>query len=171
MTLDLDAIRARYDRAIEAKPSKGDYTADGIAAIDVILNHSGRLGVHYADVARACAEAIHKLYPTCQPSREVLAEALDPWVVTHHHGCHGDDDWGSSLSTKDGGELADAALALLPGRSESEVKAEALREAAPEAEFEFRSMTFFRGGGSETQLHAVGDWLRRRADRLTGGEQ
>ena len=33
MTLDLDAIRARYDRAIEAKPSKGAYTADGIAAI------------------------------------------------------------------------------------------------------------------------------------------
>jgi len=30
---DLDAIRARYSRALDAKPSKGDYTPAGIAAI------------------------------------------------------------------------------------------------------------------------------------------
>ncbi len=31
--LDLDAIRARYQRALDAKPSKGDYTPAGIDAI------------------------------------------------------------------------------------------------------------------------------------------
>lgn len=31
--VDLDAVRARYSRALDAKPSKGDYTPAGIASI------------------------------------------------------------------------------------------------------------------------------------------
>ena len=31
--VDLDAVRARYSRALDAKPGKGDYAPDGIAAI------------------------------------------------------------------------------------------------------------------------------------------
>jgi len=44
---------------------------------------------------------------------EQAAKVLDPWVVTHHNGCHGEDDWGPSLSTKDGDELAAAALPVI----------------------------------------------------------
>jgi len=31
--IDLDAVRARYSKALDAKPSKGPMTPDGIAAI------------------------------------------------------------------------------------------------------------------------------------------
>ncbi len=33
MSIDIDAIRNRYQRALDAKPSKGDYTTAGIEAI------------------------------------------------------------------------------------------------------------------------------------------
>ena len=44
---------------------------------------------------------------------EQAAKVLDPWEVTHHNGCHGEDDWGNSLSVKDGAELAAAALPVI----------------------------------------------------------
>lgn len=51
------------------------------------------------------------------------------------------------------------------------IKAVALREAADEAEWIFRSMSFACGKGeSTTKLHPVGKWLRDRADELDGGE-
>lgn len=57
------------------------------------------------------AEAVHRLYPTCQPSREALSNALAEVF-----------DIGTSPNAL---READAVLALLPGRSEAEVALEA----------------------------------------------
>lgn len=67
------------------------------------------------------AEAVASLYPTCQPSREAIADAL------HSDACPEDGEDGCSCANYL--READAVLALLPGRTEAEVKAEALWEA------------------------------------------
>ena len=119
-------------------------------------------------LASGLAKAIHALYPTCQPSREALIAALDPWVVTHHHGCHEpvDEDWGSSLSTREAPELADAVLASLPGRSEAEVKAEALREVV--SWIDHHTSGWFCD--MYTGARACIGLIEGLADRLAGGE-
>ncbi|HEY3545065.1 MAG TPA: hypothetical protein VGK17_03110 [Propionicimonas sp.] len=65
--------------------------------------------------------------PTAQPSREALrdalAEATVKWNEEH-------DGWSEDAQVGWDEYVADAALALLPGRSEAAIKAEALREAA-----------------------------------------
>ena len=67
--------------------------------------------------------------------------------------------------------VTDAVLDLLPGRSEAEVKAEALREAADEVERidpEWDSALWIADPTSERggAYHPVETWLRERADRL-----
>ena len=101
--------------------------------------------------------------PTAQPTAEALAAVLDPRVVTHHHGCHepADEDWGPSLSTKTPAELAAAVLALLPGRPESVVKAEALREAAEG----------WRHLGLPEQSRVFAIFLDKRADHIEGEQR
>ncbi len=92
---------------------------------------------------------IHALYPTCQPSRDAARRAIFSKAP---------DYWDEI----DIGTAADAVLALLPGRSEAEVKAEALREAADAADRE-KVDSLLPG--------VIGlSWLRDRADRLAGGE-
>lgn len=101
---------------------------------------------------------------TVKPDRETVARALaaHPWSAgiggCHpKFGCdwHGDDSEGEQ--DRHAEHVADAILALLPGRTEAEVKAEALNEAADEADAdpEFRD-----------PLRLRADWLRARADRL-----
>lgn len=52
-----------------------------------------------------------------------------------------------------------------------EAKAEALREAAEDAEWQFRSASFACGRGEATaRLHPVGQWLRDRAERILSEE-
>lgn len=62
----------------------------------------------------------------------------------------------------DESEAVDVTAAVLP------LFAEWLRMLAAQAEWTHRSMTFTRGNGcgSETRLHAVGDWLRGQATSL-----
>lgn len=74
---------------------------------------TGRGGIGLS--SRQLAEAVHKLYPTCQPSRDAARRAIFSKAP---------DYWDEI----DIGTAADAVLALLPGRSEAEVKAEARRE-------------------------------------------
>ena len=59
MTIDLDAIQARYQAALDAKPSKGDYTPDGVTALtdsvcDIpdLLAQNRRYANRIADLAR-----------------------------------------------------------------------------------------------------------------------
>jgi hypothetical protein len=184
--LDLDAVETRYSRALDAKPGKGEYSPDGIAAIvdshcdvrdllaevrrlrslppteeqieEAIYNalntEYGQDAMDYEVESVTAAKAAHRLYPTCQPGREALAEAI----------CRVND--GESY-VEDGGPCsaceaaAGAVLASAPGRPESVVQEEALREAADSYPQITRDMVS-RG--------SVARWLRARADRLAGGE-
>ena len=81
---DLDAIRARYQRALDAKPSKGDYTPAGIDAItDSVCDIPDLLRELERLTPRAEAlAAIHT-------NAETIADHYgDTWP--HHGGCMGD---------------------------------------------------------------------------------
>lgn len=61
----------------------------------VILNHSGPLGVHYADVAIACARAVMALYGPQPTVAQVKAEALREAADAEECGCPG--DWNGTV--------------------------------------------------------------------------
>lgn len=74
----------------------------------------------YASWERHHAVALAALYPTCQPSRGAVGEAIALHLARYMD------------AEEDEGDVADAILALLPGRPEAEVKAEALQDAKAE---------------------------------------
>lgn len=115
--LDLDAIRARYQRALDAKPSKGDYTPAGIDAItdsvcDIpdLLRELERLGDQNCRYANRIANNGHMLQALIDQHVTPRAEALavihtnaetiakhygDQWP--HHGGCMDAADSGCPL--------------------------------------------------------------------------
>lgn len=114
-----------------------------------------------------------------KPGREEVARALA--LVGDYDGCFERlDAWAAASSearecgdveepmSTDGEDAewwlkrADAVLSLLPGRSEAEVKAEGLREAAEERRRLLVSDGIIRG-----PVHA---WLDARADRIEKGD-
>ena len=115
------------------------------------------------------AEAVHKLYPTCQPSREQIEEAIQSGVELGYN--EQDVAESTGYGSFDGRPLdvlpwvrgADAILALLPGRSEAEVKAEALREHR-------RRVVRTMPGGFVSRATVLAD-LDEWSQRLAGGEQ
>lgn len=97
---------------------------------------------------RIAANAVHRLYPTCQPSREAIAQWVNgPWFKSREY---------------DAEPVIDSILSELPGRTESEVKAEALRE--------FRTQLAERLSGEWADWFNDDDLLAW-IDRLAGGEQ
>ena len=101
------------------------------------------------------AEAVHKLYPTCQPSREQIESVVIRQIQWQRRD-------GMVPEYEVANYCATQILALIPGRSEAEVKAEALREAADAADRE-KVDSLLPG--------VIGlSWLRDRADRIAGGE-
>ena len=108
------------------------------------------------DVARERmrqALAVVREHLPVKPHRDALAAAIR---LRHR-------EMGSSVETVtvDDYESADAALSLLPGRTESEIKAEALREARDAV----RASSFW-ADGSDNYADRVRGYLSARADRL-----
>jgi predicted transcriptional regulator len=104
-----------------------------------------------------------------KPSREEVAVALNREVVRQSAAGL------VYISADDGIEferaLADAVLALLPGRTEAEVKAEALREAARAVENDETngSPSVRELVGSIDRVLKVEAWLSARAERVERG--
>lgn len=103
--------------------------------------------------------------PAVKPGREEIARLL--LSIRHHtpETCvvmeqQGHPWWLEAL------EQADAVLALLPGKTEAEVKAEALREAAAE----FGSLGSTAGGSRIVSIQFAHDCLRGWADKVERGE-
>lgn len=105
-----------------------------------------RVSANSRSVANDPVAATPDQRPTAQPTVEQVERAL------HTHG------WGSSYPRHTRREAATAVLALLPGRTEAAIKAEALREAAGELPGEI-TLAEMGYGGSE-------HWLVVRADRI-----
>lgn len=101
-----------------------------------------------------------------KPSRDDVARLIEPhlWSPTYpgfrRFGDHRPQEEILEEEREHIRKRADAVLALLPGRTEAEVKAEALREAADamDADPEFRD-----------PLRLKADWTRARADELERG--
>ncbi len=107
---DIEAIRARYQRALDAKPSKGDYTPAGIDAItdsvcDIpdLLAQNRRYANRIANLSRAVQAVIDEHVTPRAQSLEaihVLARMIsdrygDDWP--HNGGCQGDGALGCPL--------------------------------------------------------------------------
>lgn len=86
---------------------------------------------------------------------ETIRDELAGWPI-------GSGYYATKVAVHEAGEMADAVLALLPGRSEAEVKAEALEEAASVYDVAQISGVFF---GAAEYARA---WLRARAASLRG---
>lgn len=112
--------------------------------------------------------------PTVKPSRDDVARAIvprpwsDEWWPSIEHGETRSFDELREADKNAARVYADAVLALLPGRTEAEVKAEALREAAEEVhriDPHWDSALCIDG-----IYHPIPDWLRARADEVERGE-
>ena len=134
------------------------------------------------------AVAVVRDHQPVKPDRETVARALA--LVGDYDGCFERlDAWAAaSAEARECGDVeepmstdaedaewwlkrADAALSLLPGRSEAEVKAEALREAKRAANHDWLAFQSV-WGSSPSDLAVLAfankalDWLHARADRL-----
>lgn len=117
----------RPDQPVSAAPTEKQIRA-------VIAAEFGKGSMSTPWLSRT-AKAIAALYPTCQPSREVVAAAIaEHRQAGSSPGCRC--GWKSGLSLNDTASdrrlwaehVSDILPSLLPGRPESVVKAEALEE-------------------------------------------
>ena len=145
--LDLDAIRVRAD-------ARRDYADERPESLHVPEDYAALADESAADVP-ALVEEVKRLRSESQrfyenrnlwQKRAEKAEAEVARLAARPAPA-----WEEEV-------VADAVLSLLPGRSEAEVKAEALREAAEERRRILVSDGIIRG-----PVHA---WLDARADRL-----
>lgn len=112
-----------------------------LADIPEVAHLDAHVRSDYADsLARAALAAVREHLPV-KPDRETVARAIDPGAwrdepMPERPGSVTDEEWGRiwdrvrTESKAPSLVQADAVLDLLPGRSEAEVKAEALREFA-----------------------------------------
>ncbi len=93
--------------------------------------------------------------PTVKPSLEQVVDVLAAQPP-------GRGEWTSSRIM----QTARAVLALLPGRTETEVKAEALRDAAQDARLCWTGTTNLRDQDDPEKAYSFDAWLDVRADHI-----
>lgn len=159
MTINLADLRAKAERFIVAHDRMVELN-EGIGGLGVyepdlyqdFINWSHSSTYEHADTVLALIAAADT-QPTVKPSREWLSEAL---MQIYDHG-----------TSPNALREADALLALWPGRTEAEVKAEALREAADEAEALNRAAEKGCGCNADWLMPDLSiDKVRARADRI-----
>lgn len=135
---------AAASAAIAAMPVQRPTAQPTVEAVArTIINYSGSLGVHYADVAQRCAEAVLALLPG-RPESVIKAEALAEFRAS----------------------MPDATAWF--AEYTAGVKAGALRDAADAGELDFAvTHTSARWRGYRM---VEAQWLRARADRIEAGE-
>lgn len=158
----LQALAVQWDARAAYNADQGGEFRKGMAV----------KGRQCADDLRRALAAVREHAPI-KPGRETAARAIFDAEFPDITQTERDVEWrivGSTDHARERGTAwhrqGDAMLDLWPGRSEAEVKAEALREFADAHRFPSHWIMFRRDGGTGV---TVSDMLREAADRLAAG--
>ena len=133
---------------------------------------SGKFDVSSRSIFQNPPVSLREVYrpdqqPTAQPTAEDVRDELAGWPIGHGY-------YQTQVSVDDAAGMAATVLALLPGRPESVIKAEALREAArwmQDGIGEAWDGDPVKTAQLRHEAAARRKWLRDRADEIEDGQR